>query len=215
MSRSFAPVILAASLLCVGIAQARDTREIEKTIELETGQTIRIDIPVAELRIEATERRDIGIELTVRCRWQIGDCEDALAELDVSSRSSSRRLTLELTGQRRWHTSLIGVEGTIQIPRTSALEVKMGVADLDIRDVERDLRVDLGVGQVDLRLPEAKIGEVFVDVGIGRAHFLGGGKPQDERRSFLVGNEIHWADGLGESELEIDVGVGEVRIRLE
>ena len=91
----------------------------------------------------------------------------------------------------------------------------MGVADLEIRGVERDLRVDLGVGKVDLRVPGAKVGEAFVDVGIGKVRFDGGEKPEDDRRTFLIGNEVHWTDGGGEAEIEIEVGVGEVRVRLE
>ena len=91
----------------------------------------------------------------------------------------------------------------------------MGVADLDIRGVEQDLRVDLGVGQLDLRLPEANFGEAFVDVGVGKVRFLGAGAPRDDRRSFLIGSEVHWSDGEGKAELDIEVGVGEVKVRLE
>jgi len=208
--------VLALSVfLCACVVEAGETRDLEEIVELEVGQIIRIDIPVAELRVEATERTDIGIELTVRCRWQINDCDDALEDLEITSRSTSRRLTLELTGFRRWQGSLIAVEGTIEVPRSSALEIKMGVADLEIRGVEQDLRVDVGVGELDLRLPEAKLGEAFIDVGIGKVRFFGGGKREEDRRSFLIGNELHWTDGAGKAELDIEVGVGEVRVRLE
>lgn len=213
--KRFYSVLILSGLLWACAVEARETRDIETVIELETGQILRIDISVAELRIEATEREDVRVELTVGCRWHFSECENALENLEISTRSSSRRLTLELTGHRRWHNSLLDVEGTIEVPRTSALEIKMGVADLEIRGVEQDLRVDLGVGKLDLRLPEAKIGEVFADVGIGRIRFFGGGEPQDERRSFLIGNEIHWAAGTGKAELDIEVGVGEVRVHLE
>lgn len=214
MKHSYSILVLTV-LLGACVAEASDSRGIEEVLELEAGQVVRIELPVAELRIEATERENVGIELTVRCRWHLSDCEEALEDLEISSRSSSRRLTLELTGFRRWHSSLLDVEGTIQIPRSSPLEVKMGVADLEIRDVEQDLRVDIGVGELDLRLPEAKIAEVFVDVGIGKVRFLGGSEHQDDRRSFLIGSEVHWSEGAGEAELDIEVGVGEVRVRLE
>ena len=214
MKRWYSVLVLSA-LLCACVVEAGETRDIETVVELETGQVIRIDISVAELSIEATDRADIGIDLTVGCRWHFNNCDDALEDLEIASRSSSRRLTLELTGLRRWHGSLMEIEGTIEIPRSSALEVKMGVADLRIRGVEQDLRIDLGVGELDLRLPEASFGEAFVDVGIGKVRFLGAGEPHDDRRSYLVGNEVHWSDGAGQAELDIEVGVGEVQVRLE
>ena len=208
-------ILVLAVFLCACVVEAGETRDLEQIIALETGQIVRIDIPVAELRVEATERSDIGIELTVRCRWHLTDCEDALDDLEITSRSSTRRLTLELTGFRRWWSSLVAVEGTVEVPRSSALEIKMGVADLEIRGIERDLKVDIGVGEIDLRLPEATLGEAFIDVGIGKVQFFGGGQRQDDHRSFLVGNELHWSDGIGEAELDIEVGVGEVTVRLE
>jgi hypothetical protein len=214
MSRLYSVLFLSA-LLCACVVEASETRNIEKVVELEKGQVVRIDISVAELRIEATERQDVGVELTVRCRWHFNDCEDTLEDVAITSRSSSRRMTLELTGLSHWYSSMMAVEGTIEIPRASPLEVKMGVADLDVRGIEQDLRIDVGVGELDIRLPEAKIGEAFVDVGVGTVRFFGGSEHPEKHRSFLVGNEVHWADGAGKSELEIEVGVGEVRVRLE
>jgi hypothetical protein len=213
--RSLYSFVILGVLAGAGLVEAREVRDLEEVVAVEKGQTVRIDIPVAELRIEATDRDDIRIEMTARCRWQLSDCESALQDLEIRSRASSRRTTVELTGTRRWHGSLVDLEGTVEIPRSSALEVEMGVADLEIRGVERDLSVDIGVGKLDLRLPAARIGEAFVDVGIGKVRFHGAGELEEDRRSFLVGNEVHWADGTGEAELEIEVGVGEVRVRLE
>jgi len=208
-------VLVLPALLCACVVEAHETRDIEEIVELEAGQVVRVEVSVAELQIEATDRSDVAVELTVRCRWHFNDCDDALEDLEIASRSSSRRLTLELAGLHRWHSSLMAVEGTIQVPRSSPLEVKMGVAELEITGVQQDLSVDIGVGKLEVRLPEAKIGEAFVDVGVGQIRFLGGGEHLSDRRSFLVGNEVHWSDGAGDAEVDIEVGVGEVMVRLE
>lgn len=204
------PFVLGACL-----AQARESKSIGETLELEVGQVVRIDFPVAELEIEAADQTDVVIELTLRCRWSFSSCDDALEDLELVSRASTRRLTLGLAGVSRWKNSMIGVEGTIRIPQTSPLEVKMGVARIEISGVQRDLRVDLGVGDLDIRLPEASVGEAFVDVGVGQIHFFGSGNKLDGHRSFLVGNEIHWSDGAGDAAIDIEVGVGDVTVRLE
>lgn len=202
-------------LLGACAVEAKEARNVQETFEIKTGQIIRVDISVAELEIEATDRKDVAVDLTVRCRWHFSDCDEALKDLEIASRTSSRRLTLELSGIGSWRSSLIGVEGTIQIPKSSPLEIEMGVADLEISGVQQDLRVDLGVGKLEIFFPESDIGEAFVDVGVGQLRFLGFGERLNSRRSFLVGNEVHWADGDGEAEIDIEVGVGEVTIRLE
>ena len=202
-------------LFCACIAEAVEVRDLEGTFKVEPGQTVRIDISVAELEIEAADREDVAVELTVRCRWSLNECENAIEDLEIASRSSSRRLTLEVTGQKRWHSSLMELEGTILIPRSSPLEVKMGVADLAITGVEKDMRVDLGVGKVWVRAPEEKLEEVFIDVGVGQVKLSGPNARLDGRRSFLVGTEVHWNEGAGKAEFDIEVGVGEVTVRLE
>ena len=91
----------------------------------------------------------------------------------------------------------------------------MGVADLEITGQKEDLRVDIGVGKVRVRLPKESVGEAFIDVGIGQVRVLGSDGQPDQRRSFLVGTDVHWDDGPGKAELDIEVGVGEVTVRLD
>lgn len=208
-------LLIPAAIFSAAVLEAGESRSLEETLAVEPGQTVRIEIPVAELEIEATKREDVAVELRVSCRWQLRECEDAVERLEIESRTSSRRLTLELIGHSSWRSSIVQVEGLIQIPRTSPLEVKMGVAELDITGLEKDLSIDIGVGQVRARLPKSSVGEAFIDVGVGQVRVLGSDGQPDTRRSFLVGTDVHWDDGPGKAELDIEVGVGEVTVRLE
>lgn len=208
-------VLILTAVFNISLLEASETRSLEETFAIESGQTVRIEIAVAELEIEATDRKDVMVELSLRCRWQLNECEDAIERLQMESRTSSRRLTLELTGHSSWRSSIVEVDGLIQIPQSSPLEVKMGIADLDITGLEKDLRIDVGVGQIRARLPKSSIGEAFIDVGVGQAKVLGSDGRPDERRSFLVGTDVHWDDGPGRAEIDIEVGVGEVTVRLD
>lgn len=207
--------VLAFVFLPVVAFGASDSRELSQTFPVEPGQPIRIEIPVAELEIVAADRADLAVELNARCRWQLQECSKALEELELATRSSSRRLTLELLGHSSWRSSILDVEGSIEVPRSSPLHVEMGVADLTLEDFEQDLRVEVGVGKVEARLPKAGYGEALIDVGIGQARFLGADGQPDENRSFLVGTDVHWAEGSGKAEIDIEVGVGEVTVRLQ
>lgn len=214
MKHTFLLLTLGAAL-SLSVAEASERRSIAETFAIQPGQTVRVEMAVADLEIEATDRTDVSVELQVRCRWQIRECESAIEQLELDSRASSRRLTIELIGHSSWRSSILEVEGLIEIPRTSPLDVKMGVAELDISGQREDLRIDIGVGRVRARMAKGSIGEAFIDVGIGQVRVLGADGQPDERRSLLMGTDVRWDDGPGKSELDIEVGVGEVTVRLD
>ncbi len=207
--------LLALLLLCAGAADAMTERQLENTFTLDEDQILRIEISVARLEIRATDRRDVHVDLGVRCRWQLADCEDAVEDMEILPSASSRRLTLELTGFSPWYSPLIEVEGTIEIPVDSRLEVEMGVADLRILDIENHARIDLDIGELRLRMPASALGEALIDVGIGRAEISGTDLAIGRQRSHLLGNRIRWDDGPGSAEIEIELGIGEASVRLE
>jgi len=195
--------------------QASEVREISQKFEVAEGQKLRIDIPVGEVEIEAGDRAQVEAELTVRCRWNLADCRHAVEQLELVERSTSRRVTIELSGLPRWHGTTLDIEGIILVPKNTPLEVKMGVAKLDITGVEKDLRIDVGVGKVRVWMPEAQIGRALLDVGVGEVELLGAPGQASGRRSFLVGSEIHWDDGPGQARVDIEVGVGEITLWLD
>jgi hypothetical protein len=90
----------------------------------------------------------------------------------------------------------------------------MGVGELEVAGVDDDLSIDLGVGEVDVSVPEARFRSVDLDAGIGEASLrLPEGRYQG-RRSFLIGSELDWHEGRGQAALVVDLGVGEVEVRL-
>lgn len=205
-------------LLTLGGASAaggEGLRELAQSFEAAAGQTVRIQIPVAELKVEAVDGQQVSAELTVRCRWALKDCQDALGRLELASLSSPKRLLVELAGVSKWSGSKLDVEGRIRVPRGSPLEVEMDVAELEVSGVEQDLRVDVGVGEVRAWLKADKFGRTFLDVGIGQAELIGAASPPQSRRSLLVGSEVNWSEGSGEARIDIEVGVGEVTVWFE
>ncbi len=204
------PLLLA---MATGLA-AEGFAELEKTFEIEAGQKVRLELPVADLRLEVSDALEIRVDLLVRCRWH-QECDEVLSNIDLVSSSTSRRFVVELEGLSRWESAKIEVEGTIVVPRTSDLELEIGVGDLKIHGVERNLQVDVGVGKVKIWQTPAAVKAVSLEVNVGEATILGGAEDASDRRSFLVGSEVFWDKGPGDARIDVEVGVGEVSLWLE
>jgi len=204
------PLLLA---MVSGVA-ADDFAELTKTFEIEAGQKVRLHLPVADLRLEVADGNQIEADLVVRCRWD-QKCDEVLADVDLVSSSTSRRFVVELQGLSRWQSAQVQVEGTLVVPRTSDLELEIGVGSVKIYGVGRNLRVNLGVGKVKIWQPTAAVKAITLEAGVGEAEILSATEDVPNRRSFLVGSEVFWDQGPGEARIEVDVGVGEVSLWLD
>ncbi len=178
------------------VAPATERRELSQEIEVKAGQTVRIEIPVGEIRIDAVDGSRLRADLTLECRWSRVDCRQAVDEVELEVRSKERGVRLELERLPQWHKSKLEIEGTID-------------------GAEGDLWVDMGVGEVEAWLPRQGVGTVSLDVGVGEAELFGADTRIAGRRSLLVGSEVYWDEGPGRARIRIDLGVGEITLRLD
>ena len=210
-------VLLLAVAALAGAAHAGEkTREITRTIALEGDRILRIDLSVGEFRIEGGDTQEVRIDLRVECRWgDDDDCDRLLDKVDLETRTSERRQYIELVSDSSWRKTKLEIEGDFRVPRTVALEVDMGVGELEIEGVTADVSADLGVGELSIRIPAAAVRSVGLDAGVGEAKLLGAGTHVEGRRSMLVGSEVFWDEGEGEARVRAEVGVGEATVYLE
>ncbi len=188
--------------------------ELTKTFETQAGQKVRLQLPVADLRLEVADGNQVQADLLVSCRWQ-QECADILSEIELVSSSTAQRFVVELKGISQWQSAKVEVEGTLIVPRSADLELEIGVGDIKIHGVERNLHVDVGVGKVKIWQPAAAVKAVSLEVNVGEATILGGAEDASDRRSFLVGSEVFWDKGPGDARIDVEVGVGEVSLWLE
>jgi len=108
-----------------------------------------------------------------------------------------------------------GLEPTllIEVPKTVALDLEMGVGDCHVEGLVRDIRVELGVGDVTLGLLERDVRSVRLTVGIGDAALHHGGSAQVV--SGFLGRKVRWDEGPGSSRVSVELGIGDIDVRLE
>jgi hypothetical protein len=103
-------------------------------------------------------------------------------------------------------------EWVIEMPAVARTNIEMGVGELKIEVGATNLDIELGVGEVSVNAPETSVGRINLNVGVGEANIRGG--EILDRDSVFISQSVR-AQGDGDHPLEIDLGVGEINVRLE
>jgi hypothetical protein len=197
----YALLVLAFVLVLSGAAAGGEIREITRSFPVDEQSAIRLDTSV-EAEFTATCKRD-------------RDCEEVLGNLDFESHGSRNTLRIDLVGYPKWGKGRVELEGVVRVPRGMEIEVELGVGELEIKDLTGDLRVELGVGEINAWIDKDKTRAVTLDAGVGEVELYGAGTRLEGRRSMLVGSEVHWDEGPGQSRVFLEVGVGEISVWME
>lgn len=209
-----APFAVLLTLLAGG-ALADGDKTLTGTYPLAGAGAVRLDLPVGEIHVVAAPGAEVKVDLRVDCdHWSIS-CEDRAARVELVAERSPDKLEVRVEGFPKFNQRGMHVTGTITVPADRPLSIDMGVGELSVEGVGGDLRVDLGVGEVRLRLPESSVARVRLEAGVGETSLRVSGSRVEGDRSLLIGSRLAWSGGRGASKVSVDLGVGEVDARLD
>jgi len=173
---------------------------------------IHVHFPVGDLTFEATDDSEIRAQLSVRCRHGGRSCAERSRQLKLVTQVTGRTRQINLEGMPKFGSH--GLEATlvIAVPKSLAVDAEMGVGDCRVDGLARDVRVELGVGDVSVLVKESDVKSVRLTVWIGDATLHHGGNAQAV--SGLLGRKVHWTDGTGSSNVSVELGVGDIDVRL-
>ena len=176
-------------------------------------EEIRVQFPVGELVFVATDEPEIRAELGVRCRHGGGSCVERSKHLRLITQVAGRTRQIRLEGLPKFGSHGLEVTLRVAVPKALAVDAEMGVGTLRTEGIVRDLRVELGVGDVTVLAKEGDVKSVNLTVGIGDATLRHGSHAQAV--SGLLGRKVHWSEGTGESRVSVELGVGDIDVRLD
>lgn len=193
-------------------------RDIVRTFAIEGARRIDLHAGVGEVEVIGEDRADVVVEIHLADDGDDGDDEDAferrVRDYDAVARRAGDRLRVEIRSPRmRWHRN-IDVSVIVRVPRRMPLEVDMAVGSLSVRGVERSVRLQLGIGEVDLRVPALGVRDVRVTLAIGEASLATGGGRLVESTS-VFGGGLKWSEGRGAAPVSVRLGIGEVAVILD
>ncbi len=214
-------------------AQDRVVRTINESFDPSGHEAVKLDVNVGELNIKGGSGNRIEVEVRVRCsrRRNRDRCEDRAENVSIESYERRGKLILEIEGTGLWRSRDVHVLVNVTVPENQNIDVEMGTGQLNLEDMAGDvyielgvgeatltnmsgnLIVDMGIGEINVTMPESAVATVTLDNGIGEtALYHRNGKNSME--GILGGTDVEWKSGPGTHNVEVDLNVGEINVRL-
>jgi len=231
MRRIVTALSIAVAWATIGIGA--DLRTLSETFDATGVEELSIEAGVGRLDVAAGSDDEISIQIALKPRRggffsSMKRSQEEVDAAEITSEIIGGKLYVEVSsdsGDRRFEE-----RWSVRMPARLALEAELGVGDVRIDGVEGGVEIDVGVGDVEV---EVSRGDVSIELGVGDADIWGlvtsyrsveasggvGGadirvRGEDISESGFVGHRSSWT-GDGESEIDVEVGVGDATIRLE
>jgi len=226
-------LITSCILAMVMVPLAAGARTLTDSYPATELERLVLDAGVGEVDIRAGAGETVAVEVSLKARRgglfsskrrAERQVEEAVLRGEVIGRELHLKVVSDADERRfeeRW---------TVQVPARLALELEMGVGDVQVRDLNGGVDVEAGVGDVEVAVSE---GDIVIEVGVGNATVtaaagsygrvssssgVGDGRlsVRGERipSDGFVGHSTSWS-GHGPHRIEVEVGVGDARVTLE
>ena len=196
--------------------QQREVKSLSEEFDASGYEGITLEVSVGEVRIEGADVDKVVAEVRVRCprRMDLDECRDRADDVEITGDDSRGMLVLEVKGLSKWRSRGMNVDVRFTVPEDLPFELEMGIGEVEIVDMRNDLKVDLGIGEVSVRMDENVVGSVTLDNGIGESDLLYSDGKQSTS-GFLAGKDIVWEKGPGTHEVIVELNIGEIEVRLQ
>lgn len=201
------------ALAAPGVAWAdEEVRSIETSFPTGGLAGVALDFPIGELNVLGFAGDEVEVEISFECDEDSSACRAHAERIDFESRTRNERLELWFDGYSKWRNRGLHLEMTVRVPRQLAVAIDMSIGELEISGLEGDLEADLGIGEVTLAMQEEVVSSVRMDAGIGETSLRTLARRKGSAGLFT--REVVWDQGYGEARVRVEVGIGEVSIRL-
>lgn len=213
--RSFALFTLLA-LLAVPAA-AEMVRNLTDTFPLEGARRLEVGVRAGEIRVTGRKRPDVLVEAEVRCSILGGErCKESARAAELAVEHHDGVLEVGFAGLPEGDSPRgLSVHLLIEAPGALSLTADLGAGEMRVTGLEADLDLNVGVGKVEVLAPAAAVGAVHLATGVGDVDLLVHNRSVAEGGMAFVGRTLRWEEGAGKARLEVDCGVGSVRVSLD
>ena len=224
MKRFFLISMLALSIATfAGTAAAADrddrddasekVRSISKSFSAADAKGVALENSVGSLTIEAASGGQVSVELSIRCEERRKKCIDTAEKIELVSSTEGGRLNLRVEGFPKSNSRGMNVDMTVRMPADLDLRAELGVGNVELKGLKRDIDLEVGVGHIEARVPERAVKSASLEAGVGNVE-LKRGRERLEGEGF-VGKELSWTRGTGDARLTLHSGVGHIELELE
>lgn len=213
MKKIVLPLAAAVVLLWTLPAQAKETvRRFTQQIPADGVHLVDLNFSVGQVNVDAWDGQGVQIDVQLQCHGESSSCRKAAQQVRLVFSTDGGKLHVETKDWPKLFHHGLEAQIHVQMPRNLPLTADLGVGEMDISGLEKDVKANLGVGQLTLTLPAAAVGSVHADTGVGETSLFAGGQHFDS--AGLITRTLHWDRGTGTAKITADCGVGEIDVRV-
>ncbi len=208
--------IVPAILLAVSAlpASAATVRTLDNEAALTGASLVQVDIGVGDLVVTGSNGDKVKVRLDIRCSDPgSSDCKQAADGISVGDRRRGDELLIKIEGYPKFGDKGLSLAAQVEVPRGIHLSVDTGVGNVTVSGMSHDLEIDARVGDVKVTMDAAALRSVELDTGVGNVELTIEG--QTIEGTGLVVKGLEWNRGKGAARMEVDCGVGDIRVTLE
>ncbi len=199
--------LIVTSFTLSNTAAAASSKRIQQRIDAEDLVHVEFEISIAQMDIEVYDGDVLELDLVIeadRDWWIFGRKDIDNVELEVDRNGEQLKLRLDDNDiQQEW---------VVRLPAHLAVSMDLGVGEVEFTDFANDLNLELGVGSMQLNVADnVDFESIHLNAGVGDTSVRSFDNGSDSERSFVGADS--WYHGDGEFVVEVEVGVGDARVR--
>ncbi len=211
MRKSLVVLIVLFALTLPALASEK-VRTVNKTYPAGQARELSLDVPVGDIHLETYGGQDVQVTMTITCHHSGWKCKDKSERIELISHDKDGELKVEVKGYPNHSSYGLNLDMDIKLPARLGFHLELGVGDVHISGVEKALSMHVGVGDATVEMTADAVRSVDLDAGVGSADLRVGGEHYNG--SGFIGKSLSWSDGKGSARVKIEVGVGQVKVRL-
>lgn len=199
-------------LLLAAPALAEEARKLESEIFPGEAGLVHIDLSFGSLTVEGSDEPNVRAEVVIECgREDLEKCKQRAQRIRIRPRVKKGALVVKLKNTPRGRVQGLKAAMRVWVPRELPLDVNVRGGGVWVGGMKSHVEIDSFSGDVDLTHEHDRVRSVDVDVAFGKADlWIPGGRIQGSG----FPRSLNW-HGPGEAKLNVDVGTGDVAVRLE
>ncbi len=189
-----------------------EVRRFEERFFAGNAQKVHLALTIGDLTVEGTQGGNVEVEAVFECsRENLAKCRQRAERVQLVAKVTGPELTVKLKRTPRGRAHGIRARLKVRVPRHLPLELDVRGGGVYVSKMASDLEIDAISGDVDVVFPHRRARKIEVDVGVGSADLY---LPESRVEGTGFPRSLTW-HGDGNADLNIDVGTGDVTVRLE
>lgn len=213
--------LLIASLLFATTAFARDAEHAFQTaVARGQVQRVLIDIPYGSFTVRNGSSHQLAVSGIVsrdydgsrERAWAQKVVNDTSVEIYVRGAEAIVRRKFGKSAQSWRAKRFTGIDLRLEVPPGVDIRFDTSAGEVDLEGNFGDISIEMGAGEIDVRVPRAKVRELNASCRIGEVR-TNLGKEIVTREGILPGR-THFFNAEGKAHVNVHVTVGEVDVTL-